>query len=195
MLRDLVDHFSHVTKLPVEVEEIVDRIKATSSQDEIYLFEDDTDPTKIWGAFHQFTYQRTAYGEPILVTHVSYSANVALEWQRVIAVKELVHIFDSKPAKTDTDDEVNQLLDKLMGPLSNEDYGFADLQAAKDRLALYQSLPLLLPHAALAEARQAVRNEEKSHKDVANWACMPVDLVGLMLRDEWDDLNSALDAI
>lgn len=194
-LRNLIDYFSQVTQLPVEVDEIVKRIRETSHQDEVHLFEADTDPTKIRGVFGQFTYHNHVYGDPVFVTHVVYSKNVPLEWQRVIATKELVHIFDSDPTKTDTDQEVSDLLDKLVGPLSSDDYGFADLQAAKDRIALYQSLPLLLPKAALDIARDAFKNELKTPNDIAEWACMPVELVGLMLRDDWVELNGALDEL
>lgn len=195
MLRELVEHFSHVAELPVEVDEIVAQINVIGLQDEIYLFEADTEPTKIRGAFHQFRYRPGVYADPISVTHIVYSANVPLEWKRVIAVKELVHIFDSIPAKTDTEDEVSQLLDKLVGPLSSEDYGFADLQAAKDRLALYQSLPLLLPNAALTIARKEVEDGQVTPEEVAQWACMPVELVRLMLSDDWVELNGALGEI
>ncbi len=195
MLRELIEHFSQVTELPVEVDSIVDQIKAQSAQDEIFLYEIDTDPTKIRGIFHQFTYHKVPYGEPILVTQVGYSSNVSCEWQRVIAVKELIHIFDQKPVKTNTENEVSQLLDKLVGPLSSEIYGLADLQAATDRLALYQSLPLLMPKAALTIARQAVKDECRTPDDVAQWACMPVELVRLMLSESWINLNDQLYAI
>ena len=193
MLRELIDRFSGVTELPVEVDEIAKCITDMGVQDEIYLFPTDTDTEKIRGAHHRFTYHKSVYGDPQFVTHIVYSKNDALELQRVIAVKEMIHIFDDELAKTNTGDEVSHLLDKLVGPLSSEDYGLADLQATKDRLALYQSLPLLMPRAALDEARQAVRNESKTPDDIAEWSCMPVELVRLMLSDEWVSINGALD--
>lgn len=195
MLRNLIGHFSDVTELPVEVDEIAKRITDMGVQDEVYLFPTSTDTEKIRGACHQFTYHKFVYGVPQRVTHIVYSKNDAPEWQRVRAVKEMVHIFDSELAKTSTDDEVNHLLDKLVGPLSSEDYGLADLQAAMDRLALYQSLPLLMPRAALDEARQAVKKGSKTPDDIAEWSCMPVELVRLMLSDEWVSINGALDEL
>ena len=195
MLRELIGRFSDVTALPVEVDEIAKCITNMGVQDEIYLFPTNTDTEKIRGAHYQFTYHKSVYGEPQRVTHVVYSKNDALEWQRVIAVKEMVHIFDDDLAKTNTDDEVNQLLDKLVGPHSSEDFGLADYQATKDRLALYQSLPLLMPRAALDQARQAVRNKSRTPHDIAKWSCMPVELIRLMLSDEWVSINGALDEL
>ncbi len=195
MLKELVDHFAAVTALPIEVEEIASQIKVMGCQDEIHLLPVDCDPTVVRGVYTQFRYHAAMYGEPIWVTHVAYCQNVPLEWQRVICAKELVHIFDPHAAKTDTDEEVNGLLDKLVGPLSTEDYGFADLMAAKDRLALYQCLPLLLPKASLDIARDEVRSGRMSEQDVADWACMPVRLVSLMLSEHWENLNGALEGL
>ena len=164
-------------------------------QDEIYLFPADCDPTLVRGVFRQFRYRKTLYGEPTWVTHIAYSKNVPVEWQRVICAKELVHIFDPDSTKTDTDEEVNGLLDKLVGPLSTEDYGMADLQAAKDRLALYQCLPLLLPKASLDIAREQVRTGQKTEQEVADWALIPLRLVSLMLSEHWENLNGALEVL
>lgn len=188
MLQNLINRFSGQTDLPIEVDHIIDAIRDLGWQDEIYLFPADTDPTKVRGAFRQFTYTKAVYGDPQLVTHIVYSRNVSREWQRVICAKELIHIYDSVVSKTDTEDEVSQLLDRLVGPLSSEDYGLADLQAAKDRLALYQSLPLLLPKAAL----EIARGNSLEPEFVAKRACMPIELVRLVLSEEWQELNGLL---
>ena len=79
LLRDLVDHFSRATELTIELDEIVEHILRHGIQDEIHLFGADTDPTKLRGAFVQFTYHKAMCGDPVLVTHVVYSENVELE--------------------------------------------------------------------------------------------------------------------
>jgi len=195
MLKQLVDQLSAVTSLPVEISEIANKIKDMGCQDEIHLFPVDCDPTVVRGVYTQFRYQAAVYGEPIWVTHIAYCQNVPLEWQRVICAKELVHIYDPQATRTDTADEVNGLLEKLVGPLSSEDYGFTDLMAAKDRIALYQCLPLLLPKASLELAREQVRAGNKTEHEIAEWACMPVRLVSLMLSEDWENLNGALEGL
>lgn len=192
MLKELIEHFEAVVELPIEVEEIALKINDMDLQDEIYFFPADIDPTEIRGAFRQFRTPTGVYGVSKWVTHIAYSQHLDVEWQRVICAKELVHIFDPGVAKTNTEEEVSQLLDKLVGPLSSEDYGFADLQAAKDRLALYQCLPLLLPKAYLEIARNAVDAELKTPEDIAQEAVIPLRFVKLMLSDDWETLNGAL---
>lgn len=188
----VLDHFSKTTELPVEIDEIVNFLIASGIQDEVFLFPVEADPTKLRGAIRQFRYHKLPYGDPISVTHIVYTTLVPLEWQRIICAKELVHVFDREVEKTETSEEVAQLLDKLVGPLSTEDYGFADLQAAVDRLALYQCLPLLLPTAALQEAKEAISRGHKTVEDVAKAACMPLFFVDLMLSSDWEKLNGIL---
>jgi hypothetical protein len=104
----------------------------------------------------------------------------------------LVHIFDRRAEQTDKPEEVSELIEQILGPLSTEDYGFADVQAAADRLALYQCLPLLFPHAALRQAKTAVRSGDRTIDQVAEAACIPLQFVRLMLTEEWEKLNGLL---
>jgi hypothetical protein len=86
------------------------------------------------------------------------------------------------------------LLDRLLGRMSTDDFGVVDLMAGKDKLALYYSLPLLLPKAALDIARADVSDGRKTAEDIALEAGMPLGLVRLMLNSEWDTLNGHLEA-
>jgi hypothetical protein len=70
------------------------------------------------------------------------------EWQRLVCAKELIHVMDGNAEKTNTSDELQGLIDKIIGPLSTEDFGLADLMAAKDKLAIYQALGVIFPDAA-----------------------------------------------
>ena len=80
-------------------------------------------------------------------------------------------------------------MDKLVDPLSSHDFSITDYQAATDRIALYQSLRLLMPKAALDEARKSVSSKSKAPKEIAEWACMPIGLVQLMPGDDRVDIN------
>ena len=189
MLHDLIHRFAAVIDLPVEVDEVVECITDMGVQDEIYLFPADMDIELIRGAHRRFTYHKTPYGDPQFVTHAVYPENVDVEKQRVIAVKELVHIFDDTLASTGTDDEVCQLLDKLTGPHSGDDFDLAHFQATKDGLAFFHALQLLLPEAALENASKATKNGTMAHDDIAKRACLPVGCITLMLSDRWDELK------
>lgn len=188
----LLDYFADVTDLPVEIDDVVQAIVQLDLQDEVYLFPVNSDPSELRGAIRQFRYSPGVYADPQSVTHIVYTTQVPLSWQRVICAKELVHIFDRKAEKTDTPDEVSELIEKILGPLSTEDYGFADLQAAADRLALYQCLPLLFPPKALAKAKEAVSSGVMTVEQITEVVCMPEGFVRIMLSDDWEKLNGFL---
>lgn len=191
-MKKLVAEFSEQTGVPIEIGDIAAKLIEQGYQDEIYFHPVDSNPEVVRGVFYQFRYSPGVYVEPVWVTHISYSANLPVEWQRVICAKELVHIFDHQTAKTNTGVEVSQLLDKLVGPLSTEDYSLADLQAATDRVALYQCLPLLLPRSVLEIGRASMRAGHLDIEEFSAELCMPVALVRLMLSDEWDGVNGEL---
>lgn len=192
MLKELIKQFEGRTQLPIEVEEIAQAIIDRGFQDEIHFVDVDADPASIHGAFARFTYHKQMYGEPVLVTHIPYNARDPLELQRVVCCKEMMHIFDSDLERTDKEGEIPEFLDKLLGPLTTDDLGLADYMAAKDKVAVYMCFPLLLPKAALQVARQAVKDGLKTHEEIADWAKVPLNVVKLMLEDDWETVNGAL---
>lgn len=192
MLKELIERFADRTELPIEVEEIAQAIIELGVQDEIHFVDVDADPSKIHGAFVRFTYRPQMYGDPVFVTHIPYNKNEPLEQQRVVCAKELIHIFDDNIEETDTEDEVPEFLDKLLGPLTTDDFGVADYMAAKDKFALYQCLPLLFPRAALQVARAAIENKDRTLEEIAEWAKLPRNIVDFMLKPEWEELNGKL---
>ena len=101
-------------------------------------------------------------------------------------------VDDPKGEWARTAEDVQGLLDKLLGPMSTEDYGLADLMAAHDRLAMYQCLPILFPDAAREAALARISANEKSADDVADWVQMPPQLVHMILSENWPSLKEDL---
>ena|SRR6056297_1205564 len=192
MLAELIEKFADRVELPIDVQEVADAITDLGFQDEVRFYDVKADSSKIRGVFDQFTYRPGVYAEPVLVTLIPYNSNDPVEWQRVVCCKEMMHIFDSDLERTDTPDEIPDFLDKLLGPLSTDDFGLADFMAARDKVAMYQCLPFLMPKAALEVARSAVDSGQKSASEVAEWAKLPERLVRFMLLKEWDTINGAL---
>jgi hypothetical protein len=195
MLKTVIKHFEGRTDLPIEVNEIAQAIVELGCQDEIHFVPVEADPAQIHGLVAKFRYSLGVYADSIWVAHIPYNSNDSVEMQRVTCCKELVHLFDSDLEKTDTEEEVPALIERLLGPFSSDNIGLADLMAGKDKLALYMCLPLLLPKTALQHLRQEVREGRKDANSVAALACMPVELVTMMLADNWDTLNGALEAL
>lgn len=192
-MRLLFDYLSETRELPVEIKDLISVLIDAGVQDEIYLRPVNTDPGSLRGAIRQFRDHRGVYGEPLWITHIVYSKNSPLEWQRITCAKEIVHLFDKDIEKTDTIEEVMGLIDKLVGPLTTENFGISDIQATVDRFAVYKCLPLLLPKAALTDAKLNVKRGELTVQEVAKAACMPEELVSIMISDEWDEIIRLLE--
>lgn len=196
MLKRVVDVLRGRTLLPIEVSEIADAIVAQGCTDIIFFKGIDGESTStIHGAFWRYSRRPGLYADPEYIVLIPYNNSDSLQWQRVTCAKEMVHIFDSDLERTDEADEVVDLIDRLLGRMSTDDFGIVDLMASKDKLALYYCLPLLLPKAALDQARAEVNSGRKTPADVAVDANMPVGLVKLMLNIQWDTLNGQLEAI
>jgi hypothetical protein len=191
-LRKLAARLEKVEQLPVEIEEVRDALVALNIQDEIIFSPEDIDPKMLRGFLYRYTKRPGVYAAPELVSLVVYSSQLPIEWQRVVCSKELVHILDSPGESAKTPEQVQEFLDKLLGPISTEDYGLADLMAANDRLAVYQALPLLFPRAARERVMARRKREEVTINQIAEWAMLPVEFMDLVLGDEWPTICEIL---
>lgn len=188
-LQKLIAKFSTRTELPIEIPEVREEIIAMGIQDKIVFCPDaEMDKTKLKGAYMQFRVRPTMYGEYEDWSLIVFCANEGIPWQRMICAKEMIHILDDEAERTSTLDQLDGLLNRLLGSVSTEEFNIFDIMAAKDRLALYQAIPLLFPMAARDNAIQAVKSGRKTLHEIADDACLPVELVSLALTDNWPGL-------
>lgn len=185
MLRELVQRISERRELPIEVEDIRQAIIETGVVQRIKIIPWNMDPDELQGVFYQYEYIPAPYAQPELLTTICYSDQMELPWQRVVCCKEMIHIFDDEIGKTDTAEDVDGLLEKILGPLSTEDYGIVDFQATLDKLALYQCLALLFPAAARQDALTAIERGTETVNSVSKQANLPTSLTALILQDDW----------
>lgn len=191
MFKKLYDHFDDygVDQIPIETDDISDAIvTCLQMQDEIICSPEDLDPKEVKGVFYQYTERDGVYTDPLLKTLIVYSQNVSLEWQRIICAKELVHVCDSKLSKAMSESEVEELLSRLLGKASSEDFGLADFRAAIDRLALYEGLAILFPNSARDHALALLANGQTTYALIANWIGLPIELVIFVLSEKWPDV-------
>ena len=122
-LRHLIEALAHIDRLPVEINEVRDHLIKLGIQDEIIFSPEDMDPARVRGVLYKYTTHPGMYAPPDLVSLIVYSSRLSLEWQRVVCSKEIVHIFDPPAESAKTPEEVQEFLDKLLGPLSTDDFG------------------------------------------------------------------------
>jgi len=187
----LIEHFEQVEELPIEIDEIREVILDLGMQDVIKIAGKPADPAKIWGAFYQYTTHAGVYAQPDFHTLIVYNENLPVPWQRVVCCKELVHIFDRAEERTSSVDAVAALTTKLLGPMSSDDFGYDDIMALKDKTALYECLPLLMPQAARIKAKVAIEEGRHTVESIAEKASLPVPFVALILSDAWPSLSAS----
>lgn len=193
MLKQLIEEFASVEALPVEIEEIQAAIISLGVQDRIILCADPTmDTRRLRGLFVRYRYRPVVYGDPENITLIAFSSSETRAWQRVICCKEMIHIFDDDVERTNTLDELDGLIKRLLGPLSSDQVSICDLMAAKDRLALYQAVPLLFPSAAREKALRAIASGSGTFEQIVEGSCLPSELVRLVLTDDWPKLSAKL---
>lgn len=193
MLKKLAAHFENREQLPIELPEIRTAILSFGVQDSIVFSGEDMDPGRCRGAFYQYTNRSGIYGDLQLNTLIVYSKKLDITWQRMICCKEVIHVLDHAAAKTKDATAVVALAEKVLGPLSSETYGLADLMAASDRIALYQALAVIFPMAAWQVAMAKFRAGKKTAIEIAEWACLPADLIEhVVLQDGWPRLRDEL---
>jgi hypothetical protein len=194
-LQRLLERFDPIKELPVEIPEVRDAIMQIGFQDEIRFIPcDKMNPAHLRGVFYQFTRHPRPYADPEFWTLIIYSSQMTKEWQRLVCAKELIHVMDGKAEKTKTPDELQGLIDKIIGPLSTEDFGLADVMAAKDKLAVYQALGVLFPDAAWADAQLALK-AGKTRQQIMEQACIPGQFANLVLADEWPAVKKDICAL
>lgn len=189
MFTRLVEELNGTETLPVEIPTIRDALVRMGIQDRIVFCSDgEMDPLVLRGLYCQFTRRPTLYGDPERVSLIIYCAKLSANWQRMICCKEMVHILDADMEKTATDEAVVGLLNRLLGPLSTEDFNVFDIMATKDRLALYQSIPILFPMAARERALWDIEHQKKTPQEIADEACLPDWVTPIVLSPQWPEL-------
>jgi hypothetical protein len=188
-LRKLYEHFQGIKELPVEIPDIRDVIYKLGIQDEIIFRPEPLNPGELRGIFYQYTYRPRPYADPELRTIIVYPENAPPFVQRLICAKELIHVMDSAVEQVSTEEEVRQLVDKLLGPLSTEDFGISDLVAAQDKMAIYRCIPLVFPACARAEAVEAMK-AGLTIEQVAERAALPAWVAQLVMDQAWPELEA-----
>ena len=193
MLKKLIEKFRAVEKLPIEIDEIRNAVLSLGVQDRVIFCADaEMAVSRLRGVFYQYRQRSLPYGDPDNITLIVYPEKVPVAWQRVICCKELIHLFDHQVERTDTVEELDGLIKRLLGPLSADDLSIFDLMAAKDHLALYQAIPLLFPLAARTRILSDIESGAKTLQQVADEACLPLEVIILGTSDEWPRLSEDL---
>ena len=186
----LIDFFSTFSKVPVEVDDVLEKIVQ-----EYQIFEtiringsDLIEPGTLRGVHYR--YIEPINGKKILVCQICYSNHDPLPWQRVACVKELIHILDAATART-TDWEAVDSLAEHLAPAGNGS-GTPSLDVIKDNLAYYQAAAVLFPEEMREDLVQEYRAGGITLSDIAIRLALPEELIKPMLTQAWPEFLKRL---
>jgi len=188
MFDRLYDRFKDRVEVPIEVEEIRDEVINLGYREKIIFKPEDIDVGRLKGLIYEYSVAVGVYADCDRVAEIIYSSRHDLPWQRLACCKELIHACETGVEQTNTQFLLDGLVEKLLGPLSDEEYGIADFQASLDKFAVYQALAIMFP----APARAAALSSGMSEEEVAEKVVLPLPLVKLVLSDHWPMLVDSL---
>ena len=185
----LIEFFSTFRKLPVQIDDVRDQIVHLGIQDEI-VFRPDPEMNQdiLHGVFYRYRKYNGVYQLAKNCTLIVYNANLTQDWQRLVCCKELMHLCDPPTFRTDTPDHVVGLAKHLLEAQIHSIPRRTDLMALKDRLAVYEALAILLPEEARDELKPYYDRGQLTIDQIAQFACLPQEMVGLVMHDGWTDV-------
>ncbi len=174
--------------------DVRDKLIEFGVQDEIRFHFVKMDPEKIRGMLHRYTKHNSAYGDPVLCSEIIISEDMGHEnkyWQRLVAVKELVHIIDSPEMRADHQTEVDTLIKNFSIPpeiRNNKNSGTIKTKPyLNDRMGIFIALAILVP----AECRKILRslyNVSLSSLEIADIAKIPERYISIVMDEEFDQI-------
>lgn len=187
--KKLVEHFDRQDALPIEIPAVRKAVMNLADINGIEFRAEPVEPTLLRGIYYEYEYDVGPYAGKGRIVRIPYSNKLDLPWQRVVCCKELIHCLDKVGERTTAPADVEDLLNSV---LSKAPYGFGDVRAAKDRLALYQAIVVLCPRKARDYAVQAFDNGILEEEEIARRLCLPDILVRLVLTKEWPEIKKVL---
>lgn len=179
---NIYSFFASYTKLPVRLSDIKDFILEREVVSEIIRYPIVTNPSVLQGGFHLFRDLAPPYQERPLIARIGYPANADEPVQRLITVKEMLHVFDPQDATSPTKSDVEGLICDLLVQEAEKEIGMA---AKVDHTKLLNALCILMPRDALDELRPVYKRGRISVEQIAAEAKVPRAYAAAALTDEW----------
>ena len=182
----LIRDFSARTKLPVDVDDIVAELKSRGVKDDIwYYWDTELDPSVMGGHIKHY---KVPVGDLTRnVADITYG-KMGNEKERLVCGKELLHILDPERFKTNTEEGLDHLIEKMRMPPDVVDIVSDGVHALTDRFALTQALTVMFPLTARNALKPFYDSKKLSLLYIADLAELPPRYVGVIMSDAWDQI-------
>ncbi|MBX5190105.1 hypothetical protein HJB86_14440 [Rhizobium sp. NZLR3b] len=189
LLKNLVEHFDNYTRLPVGVNAVRDQIVQLGVQDEIRFHLVDIDPTILRGLIYRYTKHSAPYSDPIFCSEICLAKDQEYEWQRIIAVKELLHITDTEEETAQSERAVDKLIERLSLPFELREETRSSLN---DRSHVLPALAILVPKEIRRLLRELRAQDKITDIDVARMAKIPERYGAIVLSEMFENAIEAI---
>jgi len=193
LLDRLLDHFDRVSRLHIDVNDVRDQLIAMGVQDEINFHFVKMDASKIRGLLYRYERHDAPYGLPKFVSEILIPQDMGEEaeaWQRLVAVKEMLHITDSDELCAMSEQAVDNLFDQFSLPpeLRNGlDSGGVGKSFLNDRVRIYAALAVLLPAICRDKLRPLYESGRLTSREIAEIAKLPVRYIPVVMEENFSD--------
>jgi hypothetical protein len=170
----LIDHFSGFTTVPIDPDDVAAQIISFGVKDEIEYVGVDIDTRVIYGAYKQYTFRNTVYGDPIVHVDIYYDRSLTRDWRRVVCCKELLHILDHSISKSSTQQDCEKLVEHLAAFDYSSPFSDEKLQAWNDELMTFYAMAVLLPWDAREILREDFLEDESRFPVIVEKCDLPI---------------------
>jgi hypothetical protein len=198
---DFIVSFGKKKFLPIDLDEhVLPALIEAGITDEIYPFYDSKLPEgSLSGYFLHEGDIPDGNGGYYRMATISYGPG-SNEMQRLVACKEVLHLFDPEHCQVKTPDDVKNLIEKIILPPELADATTEGDKVFTDRLAILQAVAVLFPISARNVLLSAYKTKDETKKlnidQIAELAELPRNIVAMVMSDSWPStLASVLNVI
>jgi hypothetical protein len=184
LIDKLLAHFDDYQELPIDVNDIRERLIAMGIQDEITFHFVKMDDQKIRGILYRYTRRPGVYAEPIFCSDICIAQDQGDEtesWHRLVAVKELLHMSDCSNLTAASEEAVDNLFTAFSLP---PDVRVPEITEKKsvlnDRVRTYVALAILIPRAC-RDALRELFPHRLTDSEIALMAGVPVRYIPMVM--------------
>lgn len=197
ILENLLAHFDNHTMLHIDVNDVRDRLVAMGVEDQILFHFVKMDKDRIRGLLHRYIKTNAVYGEPQYCSDILIPVDMGEEqeaWQRLVAVKEMLHITDSEPLSAESSAAVDNLFTQFSLPpeLRDDKFDGPGKSFLNDRVRIYAALAVLVPCDARDILRPLYVADKLSDREIAEIAKVPIRYIPTIMAESFDAFIGAI---
>lgn len=193
LVERLLEHFDSYTRLHIDVNDVRDQLVDLGVADEITFHFVKMDALKIRGIVYQYERRDGVYREKKSCAAITIADEMGDDgedeyWQRLVAVKEMLHLLDSEDLRAESKEAVESLIRNFSIPpeLRKEGNGGVTRSYLNDRVRIFIALAVLVPESC----RELLRTHYKvtlSDREIATIAKIPTRYVAVVMDEAFEE--------